>query len=774
MKQLIKLGLLTLTFAMVFGALTLNAQNPSQLEEQVFIRINAERTQQGIPPMLWCNVLAEASRDRATDDNITDFRAPSTTLAILERINNASPEDVTGLFAVWGENLEQGPATAVAIFNNWALAGSVHRQNFMNPQFTHMGINFNSGGNRTVLTLGGGRTPNVAGVNPDVGAGAIQLSAAVITLEGSVISWPAVPGANLYDIFVGGTARDVTSELRFDLADLNLTGAVALPVHIVPTNAARTSQAPASNTVNFIPQPVLPPYTPTINSVAGPVTFEGRRYQVFDTGFTWLQAYEHAYYLGGHLATITSTAEQQFIAALLQAGNRDFYWIGGYRISNTGANQFAWVTGESVTFTNWETGEPNRQHQEIGGGEDRIAMHGGSGRWHDLLNQGIVQDGGTFERRNLGFIVEWSDEGANEDGPSIASVNLDPASLNAGETVTINAGGIEDAVRAEFIIRTAAGVETIIHTVQNPGATVVRTFDTEEGHANVNQIIVRVHDGAGNSSQASANIQIVPEGGDEAPDDAQPEPTPAPTPPPAPTRPAPQFRDTTTTDIGILLEWVSVAGNQFGYRVFRAENPTVDGVSISPAPIMGMNNFRPGNMVTFDPNVRPGVVYYYYIREVMDSAGTLGEASQRARVITPNVFTGAGAGSRGFMLMVIGNPWLNANNQWGQIDPGVGTSPIIDSGRTMVPIRAVVEAMNGTVGWDPAERRADLNALGNNVQLWLGRMDIRVNGMEQMMDIAPALVNDRTLLPLRFATESLGAQPYWIPALQMVVLVYPR
>ena len=58
-----------------------------------------------------------------------------------------------------------------------------------------------------------------------------------------------------------------------------------------------------------------------------------------------------------------------------------------------------------------------------------------------------------------------------------------------------------------------------------------------------------------------------------------------------------------------------------------------------------------------------------------------------------------------FILLKLGSPYMSVDGVNQEIDPGRGTQPLIISGRTMVPIRAVVEAMGGTVTGKRARRR---------------------------------------------------------------------
>jgi hypothetical protein len=223
--------------------------------------------------------------------------------------------------------------------------------------------------------------------------------------------------------------------------------------------------------------------------------------------------------------------------------------------------------------------------------------------------------------------------------------------------------------------------------------------------------------------------------------------------------------------------------------VFRALTATDEGISITDFPVNINEGFSAERILTFDPNIRPNTVYYYYVREVLEEAQfdaasvtlipeVLGPPSARIRIETPEELPWMNENeadeeiTRGFVMMFIGNELMNVNNGWEEIDPGRGTVPIIESGRTMVPIRAIVEAMNGTAEWDGDDRRIDLTAQGNAVAMWLGRTDILVNNSEALMDIAPNIVNGRTLLPLRFVAQNLGAHIEWIASQQMVVIVY--
>lgn len=80
----------------------------------------------------------------------------------------------------------------------------------------------------------------------------------------------------------------------------------------------------------------------------------GHWYQRFDRNLTWPQARDACLAMGGHLATVVSKGEQDFVAVIND--NRNCF-LGGYRISPGGP--WAWVTGEAWSYTNWLINEPS-------------------------------------------------------------------------------------------------------------------------------------------------------------------------------------------------------------------------------------------------------------------------------------------------------------------------------------------------------------------------------------------------------------------------------
>jgi hypothetical protein len=103
--------------------------------------------------------------------------------------------------------------------------------------------------------------------------------------------------------------------------------------------------------------------------------------------------------------------------------------------------------------------------------------------------------------------------------------------------------------------------------------------------------------------------------------------------------------------------------------------------------------------------------------------------------------------------------------------------PLIMNGRTLVPIRAIIEALGGTVGWDGTARKATVALGSTTIELWIGKNAAKVNGANTPIDIAntkvvPEIINSRTMLPLRFVAENLGCSVEWTDATKSIVIVY--
>ena len=88
-------------------------------------------------------------------------------------------------------------------------------------------------------------------------------------------------------------------------------------------------------------------------------------------------------------------------------------------------------------------------------------------------------------------------------------------------------------------------------------------------------------------------------------------------------------------------------------------------------------------------------------------------------------------------------------------------NPIIVEGRTLVPLRAIFEALGATVSWDDSTKTAGGTLGAKSVSLQINNTVAKVDGKDVTLDVPAQIVNSRTLVPVRFISESLGANVGW-------------
>ena len=88
-----------------------------------------------------------------------------------------------------------------------------------------------------------------------------------------------------------------------------------------------------------------------------------------------------------------------------------------------------------------------------------------------------------------------------------------------------------------------------------------------------------------------------------------------------------------------------------------------------------------------------------------------------------------------------------------------GQGPIIQGGRTLVPVRGVFEALDFYPTWNPATGVATLTRDDFVIVLTIGSHTFTTNGESFSLDVPPQIIAGRTLLPLRAVLESIGIAP---------------
>lgn len=96
--------------------------------------------------------------------------------------------------------------------------------------------------------------------------------------------------------------------------------------------------------------------------------------------------------------------------------------------------------------------------------------------------------------------------------------------------------------------------------------------------------------------------------------------------------------------------------------------------------------------------------------------------------------------------------------------------PKVKEGRTLVPIRALVERLGAEISWDQATSTVTIIKGDTEIKLVIGSNIALVNGEEVQLDAAAEIEDGRTLIPARFVSEGLGLYVHWL-AEQRTILV---
>jgi amicyanin len=91
-----------------------------------------------------------------------------------------------------------------------------------------------------------------------------------------------------------------------------------------------------------------------------------------------------------------------------------------------------------------------------------------------------------------------------------------------------------------------------------------------------------------------------------------------------------------------------------------------------------------------------------------------------------------------------------------------------DLNRTFVPVRFVSQALGASVDWDPVNQQVIISWSGNRILLPINSSTATIQSIDNtsndvVLDAPALIVDDRTMVPLRFVSEVLGAEVVWVP-----------
>lgn len=104
---------------------------------------------------------------------------------------------------------------------------------------------------------------------------------------------------------------------------------------------------------------------------------------------------------------------------------------------------------------------------------------------------------------------------------------------------------------------------------------------------------------------------------------------------------------------------------------------------------------------------------------------------------------------------------------------GFTQPPITESDRTLVPMRFLFEQLGAEVDWDNDTQTAIAQKANTTINFSIDNTTATVNGEQVTMDVPARLVGDKTMVPLRFLSEELGYTVEWDEGTRMATVIMP-
>ncbi len=215
-----------------------------------------------------------------------------------------------------------------------------------------------------------------------------------------------------------GGKRAVASPIPSQSARQTLGSDSALPSRPTPAPPAVVASATPKPATPFassgvaptVPREWLVSKTANLPPPADALEFQGSRYKFFAEALPWPQAKARAEAMGGHLATITTRAEHDWIATKLPTvteGEPDQIWLGGFVAF--GGDDWRWCTGEPATEIAWA----HKFNQPGWRDDPKKAEGAGGAKFQGVLGflarptEGRIVVSVYAGQKVLGFLVEW-------------------------------------------------------------------------------------------------------------------------------------------------------------------------------------------------------------------------------------------------------------------------------------------------------------------------------------------------------------------------------
>ncbi|WP_236915887.1 copper amine oxidase N-terminal domain-containing protein [Clostridium sp. Cult2] len=214
------------------------------------------------------------------------------------------------------------------------------------------------------------------------------------------------------------------------------------------------------------------------------------------------------------------------------------------------------------------------------------------------------------------------------------------------------------------------------------------------------------------------------------------------------------------------LDYIEVTGGRYaqGYEYEFKYYYKFDGDKlVNLATINGMRN------VDIEPNSK--MTYQYFLNEEKVSKSNFDKVMNTKKKVANLLERDWGNVRHTNGLKLLNQaiqPTLYLNNN------KINTNPVMVNGRTLVPVRALLEEMGATIKWDGKTRIVTAIKGNTTVIMKIDSKIVTVNGEAFELDVPAKLINSSTYIPARFISESFGYDVYWDKIAKRIDIKGPR
>jgi len=166
----------------------------------------------------------------------------------------------------------------------------------------------------------------------------------------------------------------------------------------------------------------------------------------------------------------------------------------------------------------------------------------------------------------------------------------------------------------------------------------------------------------------------------------------------------------------------------------------------------------------FKANIGGGALVKNYEYNVGMKAPVTFDKNRVVRFVFANVITPAPGETRATSVFTIGSTTYTVIEQNQTVEKTMDVAPYIKDGRTFLPLRYVANALgvdDDNIIWDPVTKAVTIFKGDRIAQVTIGSKTMLVNGVTINMDVAPEITDGRTMLPIRWMGQALGATIDW-------------